>query len=229
MPAFQSQLPPAWHQELFSFLDSPAAQQLEERVMSAYHTGNVLPDYKSLFRAFELCPPHLVKVVIVGQDPYINPGQAMGLSFSVPDGFPLPPSLRNIYKNLVLQFGSAPVSGNLEAWSKQGVLLLNTILTVEAGSSLSHKKLGWEAFTHCVLERLNNKNGLVFMLWGNPAQKLLPLLSNPANLVLCTSHPSPLGVHKGFATSRHFEEANRFLEKNCRTPIQWVPENPLLR
>lgn len=229
MPAFHSFLPLPWQKALAPYLSTTEATLLEQRVAAAYQSERVFPEAPKLFRAFELCPPENTKVVLVGQDPYIHPGQAMGLSFSVPDEFPLPPSLRNIYKNLAVQFGHAPATGNLEPWARQGVLLLNTILTVAAGTSLSHKKMGWESFTHQVLTHLNQKSPVVFMLWGNPAKKLIPRLTNPRNLVLTTSHPSPLGVHKGFASSRHFEEANAFLVKNGQGPIDWVPENPLMR
>ena len=164
-----------------------------------------------------------VKVVIVGQDPYINPGQAHGLAFSVQNGASKPPSLINIFKELEEDLGiPQPSSGCLDRWAGQGVLLVNRILTVERGKSKSHVNIGWEEFTEKLLRFVDELNsGIVFMLWGKDAQKIEPLLSNPNNLVLKASHPSPFSAHRGFFGCKHFSKANRFLEENGRTQIDW--------
>ena len=199
------------------------AEVLTPFVEQEYASGEVYPEKNNIFRAFELTPLQNVKAVILGQDPYHEPGQAHGLAFSVPDGIAIPPSLRNIYEEIRTEYGyEPPTSGNLESWAKQGVLLLNTVLTVRAHEANSHAGHGWEKFTDSVLKELSHqKHPLVFMLWGGNAQKKASLIDNPAHLVLKTSHPSPLSVYRGFRGCGHFRMCNAFLSANGLTPIDW--------
>ncbi len=191
----------------------------EERSMHFVH-----PDENEVFKAFDLTPLDAVKVVILGQDPYPTAGHAHGLAFSVVDSVrPLPKSLQNIYKeiqndlNLVL-----PEHGNLERWSKQGVLLLNTVLTVRSGLANSHANKGWEQFTDAAISLLNTQNQpIVFLLWGKPAQTKIAKLNNPNHLVLCAPHPSPLSAYRGFFGCRHFSEVNLWLQKKGLKQIDW--------
>ena len=189
-----------------------------------YATHTVYPVRENIFRALELTPLSDVKAVILGQDPYHEPGQAQGLAFSVPEGTPLPPSLRNIYEELDAEFGCGiPKSGNLESWARQGVLLLNTVLTVRAHEANSHAGHGWETFTDAVLMELNRQNRpIVFLLWGGHARKKAALLDNPGHLILKTSHPSPLSVYRGFRGCGHFRACNEFLIANDLDPVRWV-------
>ncbi|MGX5913316.1 uracil-DNA glycosylase [Aliidiomarina sp. Khilg15.8] len=184
----------------------------------------VYPPPEQTFYAFETTPFNDVKVVILGQDPYHQPGQAHGLAFSVPQGVRPPPSLRNVYKALerdAVEF-TTPSHGNLEAWAQQGVLLLNTVLTVEEGKAHAHAAWGWERFTDAVIEALNaHPQPLVFMLWGKHAQAKGRLVTDPRHLCLHSVHPSPLSAHRGFLDCAHFSQANRFLSENGRTPINW--------
>ncbi len=199
------------------------AEVLTPFVEQEYASSEVYPEKRNIFRAFELTPLQNVKAVILVQDPYHEPGQAHGLAFSVPDGIAIPPSLRNIYEEIRTEYGyEPPTSGNLESWAKQGVLLLNTILTVRAHEANSHAGHGWEKFTDSVLKELSHqKHPLVFMLWGGNAQKKASLIDNPAHLVLKTSHPSPLSVYRGFRGCGHFRMCNAFLSANGLTPIDW--------
>lgn len=199
------------------------AEVLTPFVEQEYASSVVYPEKRNIFRAFELTPLQNVKAVILGQDPYHEPGQAHGLAFSVPDGIAIPPSLRNIYEEIRTEYGyEPPTSGNLESWAKQGVLLLNTILTVRAHEANSHAGHGWEKFTDSVLKELSHqKHPIVFMLWGGNAQKKASLIDNPAHLVLKTSHPSPLSVYRGFRGCGHFRMCNAFLLSNGLTPIDW--------
>ena len=189
-----------------------------------YASGTVYPERESIFRALQLTPLQEVKAVILGQDPYHEPGQAHGLAFSVPDGIDVPPSLKNIYDEIRSEYNcGTPKSGNLEEWAKQGVLLLNTVLTVRAHEANSHAGHGWETFTDAVLEQLGQqKQPIVFMLWGNPAQKKERLIRGDENLILKTSHPSPLSVYRGFRGCGHFRACNEFLLKNGMEPIDWT-------
>ena len=175
------------------------------------------------FTAFDLTPFKEVKVVIIGQDPYHGEGQAHGLSFSVPKGLKLPPSLKNILKELESDLGCAnPTSGNLEAWAKQGVLLLNTVLTVRKSEAGSHQKKGWETFTDAVVAHLNEEcEGLVFLLWGSPAQKKGKSIDRERHLVLQAPHPSPLSSYRGFFGCRHFSQTNEYLIQHNKKPIDW--------
>lgn len=210
-------------------------EQLRARVLAEYNgTHEIYPPIGDVFNAFELTPLESVKCVILGQDPYHEPGQAHGLSFSVRPGVRIPPSLANIYKELQEDCGCfIPDNGYLEKWARQGVLLLNTCMTVRAHEANSHSEhsktgsvMGWEAFTDTAIRILNDlSTPIVFMLWGAPAQKKKRLLDNPIHLVLETSHPSPLSVYRGFAGCRHFSRANAFLRENGRGEIDWQIEN----
>lgn len=183
----------------------------------------IYPPGKYIFNAFNTTPFDKVKVVILGQDPYHNPGQAHGLSFSVQNGIAPPPSLVNIYKELESDLNiSRPNHGNLTKWAKQGVLLLNAALTVEAHSPMSHSKAGWHDFTNKVISILSQqKDSLVFILWGGFAKSKVPLIDTSKHLVLTAAHPSPLSAHNGFFGSKHFSKANAWLEEKGSTPIDW--------
>ena len=182
----------------------------------------IYPPGPLIFNAFRLTPFDKVKVVILGQDPYHGPGQAHGLSFSVQDGVPLPPSLQNIYKEITSDIGTpAPASGNLERWARQGVFLLNSVLTVRAGSPTSHSNIGWQTFTDAVIKTISDKkDGIVFMLWGNYARSKKPLIDSSRHLVLEAAHPSPL-ARGAFFGCRHFSKANNYLISRGETPIIW--------
>lgn len=199
------------------------AEQLRPFVENEYETQQVFPEKRRIYRALELTPLNRVKAVILGQDPYHEPGQAHGLAFSVQDGVTIPPSLKNIYREISDEYGyEMPSTGNLERWAKQGVLLLNTVLTVRAHQANSHAGHGWETLTDAILKELNEQNQpIVFMLWGAPAQKKEKLLTNKDHLVLKTSHPSPLSVYRGFRGCGHFKMCNEFLVEHGWDPINW--------
>lgn len=184
---------------------------------------DIFPPQDQLFKAFEFCSFPNLKVVILGQDPYHHPRQAHGLSFSVPDGIKVPPSLRNIYKAIHQDLGKPiPSTGNLSSWARQGVLLLNAILTVSAFKPSSHRKIGWEAFTDKVIQEINaRKVGVVFMLWGNFARSKAKLIDPSKHLILEAPHPSPLSAHQGFFTCGHFSKCNSYLVKQGKSPIDW--------
>lgn len=189
----------------------------------------IYPPREKLFAAFLLTPMDQVRAVILGQDPYHGPNQAQGLSFSVPADQKIPPSLQNIYKELSLEYPGCDLSlrsGDLSDWARQGVLLLNTILTVEAGKPLSHQNLGWKCLSHAVLEKLNSLDQpIVFFLWGAQARSYAPLLTNPNHLVLESVHPSPLSAHRGFFGSNQFRQANEWLAAHGSRPIDWCAPN----
>ncbi len=212
-----------WLEILGEEFDKPYFKELEEKVDSLYETKTVYPAKENIFRAFELTPFSQVKVVILGQDPYHGQGQAHGLSFSVEKDVPIPPSLMNMYKELSDDLGCfIPDNGNLEKWAKQGVLLLNTVLTVEEGAANSHKNMGWETFTDQVIRCLDTKEEpLVFLLWGNPAREKKKLLKNKNHLILEAPHPSPLSSYRGFFGCKHFSKTNDFLQEKGLTPIDW--------
>ncbi|SMC34934.1 Uracil-DNA glycosylase [Oscillospiraceae bacterium] len=205
----------------------PYYNDLMRFVEEEYEKGEVFPPKEKIFRSLELTPIDSVKCVILGQDPYHDVGQAHGLAFSVNPGVKIPPSLQNIYKELHDELGTyIPDNGFLEKWAKQGVLLLNTVLTVRAHEANSHKGKGWEEFTDSVISEVNKLDTpVVFMLWGKPAQSKKKLLTNPNHLVLETVHPSPLSVYRGFWGCGHFAKCNEFLEANGETPIDWQIEN----
>jgi uracil-DNA glycosylase len=196
-------------------------------VKSEYARTLVFPAADDIFNAFHLTPLSEVKVVILGQDPYHNNGQAHGLSFSVKPGVDVPPSLVNIYKELNDDLGcKIPNNGYLEKWAKQGVLMLNTVLTVRAHQANSHRGIGWEEFTDAAILALNSQDRpIVFLLWGAPAQKKQVMLQNPQHLVLKAPHPSPLSAYRGFFGCKHFSRANAFLEEHGIEPIDWQIED----
>lgn len=198
--------------------------RISEQVENAYVTATVYPPRQQLFAALQATPPEQVRVVILGQDPYHEPGQAHGLSFSVEPGTPIPKSLCNIYKELESDLEIPPAgSGCLRPWAENGVLLLNSILTVEAHKAGSHKKFGWEAFTDQVIAATNAlPQPIAFVLWGNYAQKKTSLIHTDApRLVLASAHPSPLSAYRGFFGSRPFSKINEFLEENGQQPVNW--------
>lgn len=189
-----------------------------------YKTKQVFPAKENIFAAFKTTSFKDTKVVILGQDPYHNDGQAQGYSFSVPKDFPLPPSLKNIYKELENEYHvKVNRNGDLTDWARQGVLLMNTVLTVEAHKAFSHSKMGWQNFTNEALKWLNKKEEpVVFLLWGNSAIQAKKYLDNPNHLVLTSAHPSPLSASRGFFGNNHFILANEYLVKNGLVPIQWI-------
>ena len=203
--------------------DQPYFKELNLFLDEEYEKDIIYPPRDKIFTAFKKTPYDRVKCVIIGQDPYYNPGQAMGLSFSVPEGEKIPRSLKNIYKEISLEYGTdIPLSGDLTRWAKQGVLLLNTVLTVKDGKPASHKGKGWEVFTDKCIELLEKNNGpIVYMLWGDKAKAKKPLITNKNHLVLESAHPSPLSARKFFGCG-HFRACNEFLENNGQSPINWV-------
>lgn len=197
---------------------------LKSFLSKEYATRVVYPPKKLILNAFDVTSPQDVKVVIIGQDPYINKGQAMGMSFSVPEGQQPPPSLLNIFKEIANETGRPSIvkGGDLTVWAKQGVLLLNSVLTVEAGKSNSHKDKGWEIFTDSVIKFVNDfDRPVVFMLWGANAKQKQNLITNPIHCVLTAAHPSPLSAYNGFFGCGHFVKANDFLEEHGATPVVW--------
>lgn len=205
----------------------PYYKKLHQTIVQEYQTRQIFPDADDLFNAFHLTPLKDVKVVIFGQDPYHNIGQAHGLCFSVKPGVEIPPSLVNIYKELQEDLGCyVPNNGYLVKWAEQGVLLLNTVLTVRAHQANSHRGIGWEEFTDAAIRILNEQDRpIVYMLWGKPAQAKADMLTNPKHLILKAPHPSPLSAYRGFFGCRHFSQANEFLVQNGETPIDWQIEN----
>lgn len=195
---------------------------LREFLKTEYSTRIIYPDMHSIFNALKAAPFEDVKVVILGQDPYHEPGQAHGLCFSVQEGTELPPSLKNIYKELESDLGIRRTTGCLDDWAKQGVLLLNTVLTVRKGQAFSHSKHGWEIFTDAVISKLNERETpVVFLLWGNPARAKKALITNPKHYILEAAHPSPLSASRGWFGSRHFSKTNSLLIAEGLTPIKW--------
>ncbi|MCQ2156174.1 MAG: uracil-DNA glycosylase [Bacteroidales bacterium] len=214
----------SWRRVLQPEFDKPYFEQLASRLHAEKAAGAVVyPPGSQIFKAFELCPLDKVKVVILGQDPYHRPGQAMGLSFSVPDGVAAPPSLKNIFTEIENDLG-VRMSGrpNLEKWASQGVLLLNAVLTVRAGEPTSHAAFGWQTFTDAVIETVSREcEGVVFMLWGNYARTKVPLIDASRHLVLEAAHPSPL-ARGAFFGCRHFSKANDWLASRGRGTIDWI-------
>ena len=196
---------------------------LRQFLKEEYRTKTIYPDMYDIFNALKYTPFKDVKAVIIGQDPYHGPGQAHGLCFSVKRGVDIPPSLKNIYKELNNDIGFIePNHGCLEDWAKQGVLMLNTVLTVRAGMAASHRGNGWERFTDRVIEKLNEKQTpVVFLLWGKPAAQKAKIITNPMHLKLEAPHPSPLSAHRGFFGCHHFSKTNHFLTENGLEPINW--------
>ena len=213
----------SWKEKLVSEFEKVYFSDLVQFVKDEYATKTVYPPGNRIFNAFDQTPFDRVKVVILGQDPYHEPGQAHGLCFSVNDGIPLPPSLQNIYKELQDDLGIiSPASGNLERWAKQGVLLLNATLTVQAHRAGSHQNKGWEAFTDTVIHKIaGEKEHVVFILWGSYAQKKGSFINPYKHLVIQSAHPSPLSVYRGFFGSKPFSKTNEYLVRTGQTPIQW--------
>ena len=213
----------SWAERLGNEFAQPYFSQLTDFVRHEYATTTCYPPGRLIFNAFNLCPFDSVKVVIIGQDPYHEAGQAMGLSFSVPDGVAMPPSLQNIFKELQSDLGIVPPKdGTLTKWAKQGVLMLNTTLTVRAGQANSHKNLGWTTFTDHIIEKLNeHEQPIVFLLWGGNARSKKKLITAPQPLVLESVHPSPLSAYNGFFGCKHFSKCNAFLEAHGIDPIDW--------
>ncbi len=213
----------SWKKILLSETNVSYVKNVEGFVDEAYKNFNVFPPQKQILNAFLLCPFTEVTVVILGQDPYHGEGQAHGLAFSVPDDIQIPPSLRNIYKEIYSDIGvTPPSSGNLERLATQGVLLLNSTLTVEAGKAGSHQGKGWEQFTDAVIEKISSeKSHVVFLLWGAYAQSKQHLIDGSNHLVLCAPHPSPLSAYRGFFGCKHFSQTNTYLQKHGHAPIAW--------
>lgn len=213
----------SWKEQLENEFEKEYFVRLTEFVREEYRTKKVFPPAKLIFNAFEHTPFDKVKVVILGQDPYHNDGQAHGLSFSVNEGIPQPPSLVNIFKEIQSDLRiSVPVSGNLTRWADQGVLLLNASLTVVAHQANSHQGKGWENFTDAAIRKLSEeRDHLVFLLWGSYAQKKALFIDGSKHLVLKAPHPSPLSVYRGFFGCKHFSQANTYLVQTGQTPVQW--------
>ena len=213
----------SWRQVLQPEFDKPYFELLTNFVRNAYRTTQCFPLAGQIFRAFDLCPFNRVRVVIIGQDPYHDFNQAHGLCFSVQDGVRVPPSLENIYKELNRDLGKPiPTSGNLTHWAEQGVLLLNATLTVEAHRAGSHQGKGWEELTDAAIQALNNqRENVVFMLWGSYAQRKGQYIDRKRHLVLTAVHPSPLSAYRGFIGCGHFSQANNYLQQHGEAPINW--------
>lgn len=220
-----------WLGPLSPEFKKPYYAALYKKIVEEYSTHVVYPPSDEIFTAFNLTPLSKVKVVILGQDPYHEPGQAHGLSFSVKPDVEIPPSLVNIYRELESDLGCyIPDNGYLVKWAEQGVLMLNTLLTVRAHQAFSHRGIGWEQFTDAAIGILSRQDRpMVFILWGRPAQMKKSMIHNPKHLVLESSHPSPLSAYKGFFGSRPFSRTNDFLEKNGLPPIDWQIENRRVR
>lgn len=214
---------PSWKQQLADEFEKPYFKELTDFVRKEYQTATVYPPGACIFNAFAHCPFNRVKVVILGQDPYHEPGQAHGLCFSVQDGTAYPPSLQNIFKELKADLGKPiPRSGNLLRWADQGVLLLNATLTVRAHQAGSHQGRGWETFTDAVIHRLAEaRQHLVYILWGSYAQKKGAFIDGKCNLVLRSAHPSPLSAYRGFFGSKPFSKTNDYLLATGQEPIDW--------
>lgn len=214
----------SWHRLLAAEFDKPYFVKLTEFVHNEYKAGACYPPARLVFNAFNLCPFTNLKVVIIGQDPYHEPGQAHGLSFSVPDGVKLPPSLVNIFKEIEADLGTPmPTYGNLERWARQGVLLLNATLTVRAHAAASHQRQGWETFTDAVISAISRSaDHVVFILWGGYARSKAALIDRSRHMVLESVHPSPLSANRGgWFGNRHFSRANVYLTQHGKAAIEW--------
>ena len=215
---------PSWKRQLGGEFEKPYFSQLTDVVRHEYATGTCYPPGPLIFNAFNLCPFDKVKVVIIGQDPYHEEGQAQGLSFSVNDGVTFPPSLINIFKEIALDLGKPmPTSGNLARWAEQGVLLLNATLTVRAHQAASHQRKGWEEFTDAAIRALNaRRDHLVFILWGGYARSKKSLIDTSRHLILESVHPSPLSANRGgWFGNHHFSRCNQYLAEHGEQPIEW--------
>ncbi len=218
------QIEESWKRQLQGEFDKPYFEQLTNAVRREYQQGTCYPPGSLIFNAFNLCPFDRVKVVILGQDPYHEPGQAHGLSFSVQDGVMFPPSLQNIFKEIQNDLGTPiPFSGNLTRWAQQGVLLLNATLTVRAHQANSHARLGWQTFTDAAIQTLaHHREHVVYLLWGGNARSKAQYIDGRRNLVLQSVHPSPLSANRGgWFGNHHFSLANQYLQQHGMTPINW--------
>lgn len=217
-----------WDELLASEFSKPYYLRLRSILAQEYQTQTIYPHMNDIFNALRYTPYHAVKVVILGQDPYHGPGQAHGLCFSVRRGVTPPPSLKNIFREIQDELGIPPSEhGELTSWAKQGILLLNAVLTVRAGQANSHKNLGWETLTDEIIRLLNQRETpMVFLLWGGNARKKQPLITNPAHLVLTCAHPSPLSAYNGFFGCGHFKTCNDFLIQQGLSPIDWSVPDP---
>ncbi len=218
----------AWAKALKDEFAKPYYLNLEKFLIQEYSTRTVYPAFENIFKAFNATPLEKVRVVILGQDPYHGKNQATGMGFSVPKGEKIPPSLRNIYKEAYRDLNQAgysfeiPSHGDLSLWAREGVLILNTVLTVREGEAGSHRNMGWEIFSDRVIQVLNSLDGpLVFCLWGRPAQEKISKLTNSNHLLLQSSHPSPLSANRGFLGCGHFSKANDFFRDHGLPPINW--------
>ena len=213
-----------WVEHIQGEYKKPYYKSLYETVLKEYKTQEIYPPSKEIFKAYELCPYEKLKVVILGQDPYHGTGQAQGLSFSVKKGMPLPPSLQNIYKELSDDLSCPiPKNGDLRHWAEQGVLLLNTVLTVRAHQAFSHRGIGWEEFTDATISAIEEKEDpVVYILWGSPAQSKRKMIHQKKRLILTAPHPSPLSAYRGFFGSKPFSKCNAYLEKEGLSPIDWT-------
>ncbi len=212
-----------WKELLAPEFEKPYFKALTDFVREEYSTRQIFPRGSNIFRAFDKCPVERLKVVIIGQDPYHGEGQANGLCFSVGEGVPFPPSLKNIFQEIHSDTGAQiPLSGNLDRWAEQGVLLLNSVLTVRAHEAASHANHGWEQFTDAVVRAIaERKDGIVYMLWGSYAQRKGAIADPQRNFILKAVHPSPLSAYRGFFGCRHFSKANEYLMSIGKTPIVW--------
>ena len=217
------QIEKSWQERLQAEFDKPYFEELIRFVKTEYAQGPCYPPGTLIFNAFNLCPLPKVKVVLIGQDPYHEPGQAHGLCFSVNDGVPFPPSLRNIFQEIQTDLGKPiPASGNLTRWAEQGVLLLNATLTVRAHAAASHQKRGWEAFTDAVIRLVSaEREHVVFILWGSYAQSKAVLIDGTKHCILRSAHPSPLSAYRGFFGNHHFSICNQYLQQYNIEPINW--------
>jgi uracil-DNA glycosylase len=213
-----------WNKVLQAYFETMEFAKLWDFIKNEYQHTNIYPLEKDIFKSFNLTPLEKISIVIIGQDPYHQPHQAHGLSFSVPHGITIPPSLKNIFKEIESDTGIKKdfTDGNLESWSHQGILLLNSVLTVQENKPSSHANIGWEEFTNFVIKQISDqKEHVIFFLWGNYAQKKGSLIDRSRHLVLETSHPSPLGAYRGFIGCRHFSRANEYLKKHNKSEINW--------
>lgn len=214
---------PDWKALLEEEFSKPYFEKLTRFVKEEYATRRIYPRGSNIFRAFDKCPLDKLKVVIIGQDPYHGPGQAHGLCFSVDEGVPHPPSLQNIFKEVASDIGTPiPSSGNLDRWAEQGVLLLNSVLTVREHEAASHAGKGWEQFTDAVVRKIaQEKQGVVYLLWGSYAQRKGAMVDPQRNCILKAVHPSPLSAYRGFLGCKHFSQANDYLISTGQTPVNW--------
>jgi len=223
--ALKVKIEASWKAELIEEFNQPYFGHIKQILIDQKKQGiQIYPPGPQIFKAFDLTPFNRVKVVILGQDPYHGKGQAHGLCFSVPDAIAPPPSLKNIYKEIKNNYPdySIPSTGNLSDWAKQGVFLLNAMLTVQAGKPASHQKLGWQNFTDAVIQKLSQKRkGLIFLLWGRFAQNKANLIDESKHHILTSPHPSPFSAHNGFFGNRHFIQINQLLQKQGETSIDW--------